>query len=189
MTSVLGYDPGSMISGLALQVDDEPRWINAWRPSRQSLPLEDRLVEFDDYSNAVVAMLQPDIVTIEVIRVGTSHDVTRVLSRFEGAMILNARRNGARVIEYQVGQSRAAFFGEGLGTLQKQQAYAAMRARYPHLEWLPADKNRQGDEKGGGLDQADALVPALAWREIEARKVVIAAEKKAKNARKRASKT
>lgn len=189
MTTVLGYDPGSMIGGLAIQVDDVPRWIKAWRPSKSSLPIEGRLVEFDDYSNAVCAMFQPDVVTIEVIRVSTSHDTTRALSRFEAVMICNARRNGARVIEYQVGQSRAAFFGEGLGTLQKQAAYAAMRARYPHLEWLPADGRRAGDEKGGGLDQADALVPALSWREIEVRKAVIKQEAKAKQARKRASKT
>lgn len=189
MTVVMGYDPGSLSGGMAVQQDGVPLWIHAWRPTKKSTKFDERLVEFDVFCGYVMANWRPNIVTLEVIRVSTSHDTTRALSQFEAAFKLRAYGAGARVIEYQVGQSRAAFFGEGLGSLQKEQAYAAMRSRYPDLPWLPADGTKPGDGKGGGMDQADALVPALCWEQIEARKAAVLAEKKAKNARRRARPT
>lgn len=171
MTRIIGYDPSSTVGGWAVVDGDEPIQIGIWKPSKSCLSPIQRLAEFDTFCGFLMAAYQPDIATVEVIRVSTSHDTTRALSRFEGVFIARAMAAGAEVIEYQVGQARAALFGDGLGTLQKEQAFAAMRARYPNLAWLPQNK--------GGMDQSDALVPALCWQEIKNRKIAIDAEKKA----------
>lgn len=171
MIRCLGYDPSSTLGGWAVTDDCEPVQIGVWKPSKNGLSPIDRLAEFDIFCGFLMATYKPDVATVEVIRVSTSHDTTRALSRFEGVFIARAMGAGAEVIEYQVGQARAALFGDGLGTLQKEQAFAAMRSRYPNLPWLPQDK--------GGMDQSDALVPAMCWREIKERKVAIDAEKKA----------
>lgn len=189
MTVCIGYDPSSTIGGWAVAIDGEPHTIGIWKPTKTSLAPIFRLSEFDTFCGFLMASYKPDVVTVEVIRVSTSHDTTRSLSRFEGVFIARAIGAGAEVIEYQVGQARSAFFGEGLGTMSKEQAYAAMRARYPQLPWLPADKTKAGDGKGGGMDQSDALIPALCWEQVKARGEQIKADKKAKAARRRAQKT
>ena len=145
MTVCIGYDPSSTIGGWAVAIDGEPHTIGIWKPTKTSLAPIFRLSEFDTFCGFLMASYKPDVVTVEVIRVSTSHDTTRSLSRFEGVFIARAIGAGAEVIEYQVGQARSAFFGEGLGTMSKEQAYAAMRARYPQLPWLPADKTKAGD--------------------------------------------
>jgi Holliday junction resolvasome RuvABC endonuclease subunit len=188
MVRVMGYDPSSTLGGLALAVDGEPEWIGVWRPQRSSDKALARLKNFAGFARMVIATMKPDIVIMEVIRVGTSHDTTRAMSRFESAFLIAAMEFDCQVIEFQVSQGRAAFYGSGLGSMPKVQSYAAMRARYPNLAWLPADKTRPGDGLGGGLDQADALLPALAWERIVERQAEVAVEKKAKNARKRARK-
>lgn len=187
MTTVLGYDPSTRLGGWAVTIDDVPHAIGVWRPSRSSLHVNWRLVEWDLYCGLLMASFRPDVCVMEFISVSTSHGTTRSLSRFESAFVIRSLTAGARLIEYKASQGRAAFFGEGLGSLPRREAYAAMRARYPALDWLPADGTRPGDERGGGLDQADALVPALSWREIERRQAVVVEQRKAANKRKRAA--
>ena len=119
MTRIIGYDPSSTVGGWAVVDGDEPIQIGIWKPSKSCLSPIQRLAEFDTFCRFLMAAYQPDIATVEVIRVSTSHDTTRALSRFEGVFIARAMAAGAEVIEYQVGQARAALFGDGLGTLQK----------------------------------------------------------------------
>lgn len=148
-----------------------------WRPSKKSLPTNKRLAEFDLFCGFLFSTYRPDLAAVEVIRVSTSHDTTRILSRFESAYIVRAEHFGARVIEYSVSTARSVFYGSGMGTLQKEQSYAAMRSRYPDVAWLAPDD--------GGMDQADALLAALAAEEIEQRNLEIKSEKLTKQRAKR----
>lgn len=174
----LGLDPASNCAGLALVADGVPEYIGVWKPSKKSLRPDQKLVEWDDHCRMTFQMLRPDRAVMEVIRVSTSHDTTRSLSRFESAFIINAARYGVteQVLEHQVGQARAAFFGEGKGNTPKQDAYAWMVKHYPELPWLPAEE--------GGMDQSDALVMALAYDKLLERKAEMKRAKKAKAARK-----
>ncbi len=173
----LGYDPSSNCAGLALAVDGVPEYIGVWTPSKKSLSPAKKLVEWNAYCRMAFAMLRPDRAAMEVIRVSTSHDTTRSLSRFEAIFIVTAALFGVDVVlEHQVGQARSAFFGEGKGNTAKQDAYVWMVEHYPQLAWLPPEE--------GGMDQSDALVMALAYDKIVERKAEMAADKKAKRKRK-----
>ncbi len=173
----IGYDPSSNCAGLALAVDGVPEYIGIWTPSKKSLRPDKKLVEWDYYCRIAFVALRPDRSVMEVIRVSTSHDTTRSLSRFESAFIINSARHGIdQVLEHQVGQARSAFFGEGKGNTSKQDAYVWMVEHYPQLAWLPPEE--------GGMDQSDALVMALAYDKIVERKAEMAADKKAKRKRK-----
>lgn len=177
----LGFDPSSNCAGLALVVNNQPEYIGVWKPSKTSLPPIKKLAEWNIYCRMTFTMLKPDRAVMEVIRVSTSHDTTRSLSRFEAVFIVNAALYGIPyVLEHQVGQARAAFFGEGKGNTRKEDAYAWMVEHYPDLPWLPPDK--------GGMDQSDALIQALAYDALLKRKDEMAAEKKAARKRKAAAK-
>lgn len=181
MSRTIAYDPSSSCGGLALAVDGKPDYIGIWKPSKMSLPPIKKLAEWNIYCRMTFTMLKPDRAVMEVIRVSTSHDTTRSLSRFEAVFIVNAALYGIPyVLEHQVGQARAAFFGEGKGNTRKEDAYAWMVKHYPDLPWLPPDK--------GGMDQSDALIQALAYDELLKRKDEMAAEKKAARKRKAAAK-
>lgn len=174
---VLGYDPASQVAGWAFQIDQVPQAIGIWKPTKKSLPPLARLLEWDIFARFLIASFKPDIVTMEVIRVSNSHDTTRSMSRHEAAMLIPAGHAGCRIIEYQVGQSRSSFFGDGLGNISKEDAHARTRALYPQLAWLPQDE--------GGMDQSDALVGAMAWERIIERQAEVKEEKKAKAKRRR----
>lgn len=182
MTRTIGYDPSSNCAGIALVTDGVPEYIGVWQPSKKSLPPVKKLVEWNAYCRMTFTMLKPDRAVMEVIRVSTSHDTTRSLSRFESVFLVNAALFGiGYVLEHQVGQARAAFFGEGKGNTPKQDAYAWMVDHYPNLPWLGPGKDE------GGMDQSDALVMALAYDKLVQRKDQMAAEKKAAKKRKAAA--
>lgn len=177
MPVVLGYDPASQVAGWAVAIDGVPHQIGIWKPSKKSLPPLARLLEWDGFSRILIASFKPDVVTMEVIRVSNSHDTTRSMSRFESVMLVNAGSAGCEIVEYQVGQSRLVYFGEGHGNVSKEDAYVRMRMMFPQLDWLPQDE--------GGMDQSDALVGALSYPKIKDRQRAVKEEKKVKAKRRR----
>jgi len=118
--------------------------------------------------DVLMNMYEPDELVIEVIRVSTSHDTTRVLSRIEAAVLIAAHRHGItpdRIHEHAVGEARAAYFKEG--GISKHDAHDVVRTLYPQLDWLP--KLTDSGRDGPGLDQSDALIAALARDKLAAR--------------------
>lgn len=177
MSRDIGYDPSSNCAGIALAVGGVPEYIGIWKPSKKTLKPAQKLIEWNGYCRMTFTMLKPDRAVMEVIRVSTSHDTTRSLSRFEAVFIINAAYAGiSTVLEHQVGQARSAFFGEGKGNTPKLDAYTWMVEHYPNLAWLPADE--------GGMDQSDALVMALAYDRLAERKAEMVQAKKRKRAAK-----
>lgn len=170
---VLGIDPSSKSLGWAVVIDGVPVNIGVWVPTPKSAKPSQRILQCFIFLAYLFATYRPDEVVMEVIRVSTSHDTTRSLSRHEGLVVLNAMLIGAHIHEHQVGEARAAVFGAGKGNTSKRDAHALMRMRYPELPWLEMDSgvDKNGKPKDGpGLDQSDALVAALA-RDVLAQRV------------------
>lgn len=165
MPSVIGIDPSSTSLGWAYVDNGRPIAIGVWVPKPKSAKPRERLGQCHDFLHALFAMYSPDEICMEVIRVSTSHDTTRALSRIESAVLLAARAHGITAIhEHQVGEARAAVFSNG--NIAKLDAHNVMRQTYPYLDWLSA---MSGKSDGPGLDQSDALVAALAHEKLALR--------------------
>lgn len=147
-----GFDPASQTSGHALVEDGKPVHIDIWQPNRKDDPPVSRLMQFGSWFEFWIAEHQPDMLAIEVIKVSTSHDTTRSLSRHEAVAIWIAKNAGVIILEHAVSSARRIVFGNG--GIKKEEAYEEMKRMYPDLSWKPKTK--------GGMDQADAVVMALA---------------------------
>jgi Holliday junction resolvasome RuvABC endonuclease subunit len=151
---IAGYDPASQLSGHALAVDGKPVHIDTWSPrDKQAKPVA-RLMDFGSWFEFWIAEHQPDMLAVEVIKVSTSHDTTRSLSRHEAVAIWIAKNAGVIILEHAVSSARKIVFGPGNGGMKKEVAFEEIKRMYPDLPWKPKTR--------GGMDQADAVVMALA---------------------------
>lgn len=155
----MGYDPSSQCAGLAIAVDGGLREIAVWKPdSKGDKPLS-RLCQWGSWFEFYLAAHAPDMLAVEVIRVSTSHDTTRSLSRHEALALYIARSSGVICLEHGVSEARKIVFGRG--NIPKEEAFERIKSDWPGLPWL---------KKGsGGMDQSDAAVMALAANQLAER--------------------
>jgi Holliday junction resolvasome RuvABC endonuclease subunit len=158
---VIGIDPSSTSLGWAIVDDGVPINIGVWVPKPKSAKSNKRLMQCDLFLAMLFGSYKPDEMCMEVIRVSTSHDTTRSLSRFEASVLLNAMRHDVVIHEFQVGEARKAVFSERQGNIKKHHAHAIMRHTYPSLPWQEM-LAPNGKDDGPGCDQSDALIAALA---------------------------
>ncbi|MEM7542199.1 MAG: crossover junction endodeoxyribonuclease RuvC [Pseudomonadota bacterium] len=148
MTTILGIDPGSRITGFGVVRMDGHRaeYVEAGciKVTDRSLPR--RLAEIFSELGEAIERLRPDEVAIEKVFVHANVDSALKLGQARGAAIVAAANNGLAVAEYSPNEIKQAIVGRGHA--DKQQVQHMVRA----LLSL---------EKAPQADAADALAVAL----------------------------
>lgn len=146
-----GVDPSSSCTGFSVAEGGQLLHVDIWKPPDKGNAAT-KLYSYFKWVGVKLALWKPDMVAVETIAVGKSHQVTRVLSRYEAATMLQARRLGIVVLEYRVSEARKEVFEKG--NLAKEDCYKLMKKMHPEIEYLAA--------RAGGMDQTDAATGALA---------------------------
>ena len=148
---ILGIDPSSSCTGVALTEEDRLLGTDAWyRPKTGSAT--QRLLEFSIWLEAWIYEAEPDMSVVEYLSVVRNAEATRVISHYQAASALASKRIGLVVIEARVTSARKAVLGKG--NLSKEEVFARVKKMYPDHDWGRIDK--------GGGDRADATILALA---------------------------
>jgi Holliday junction resolvasome RuvABC endonuclease subunit len=148
---ILGVDPSSSCTGLALIDDNELLLTDTWkRPTNGSAP--ERLSIFYDWLHSWLRRQHPQLACVEFLSVERNAQSTSVVAHYQAISTLAAKRCGLIVIEARVTSARKAVLGDG--SLSKRDVFDTMRRRYPDHDFGRFDQ--------GGADKTDALCLALA---------------------------
>lgn len=148
-----GIDIASIgYAAIALAVDGVPVRAAVWKPPDKKDSDSERLDQFYTWLCWQLGTMKPDAVAVEELAVFLNKKVIRALGKREGVALLAAKRCGAIVVNPPVTQARGVVFGDG--TISKDKAWEAIRKMYPEFKFKK--------KTVGGVDQADALVHALA---------------------------
>jgi crossover junction endodeoxyribonuclease RuvC len=155
LTLVVGMDPSSSCFGAALLEDKRLVRTDVWKPAaRVSAP--QRLTDCYLWLSAWLAIYRPEVASIEFLAVARGAQTTRIISHYQAAGAIAAKVQGLVVVEGRVTTARKIVLGDG--GADKEAAYEFVRGLYPEHKFLPFGK----DGKGGGGDQTDSVVMALA---------------------------
>jgi Holliday junction resolvasome RuvABC endonuclease subunit len=154
---VMGVDASSSCTGLT--IIDEGKLVESviWTPRNKKALASDRLFEFYTWIGEKLYQHRPDLVAISATSFSRNVNTTRVLSRYEGAVIVAARLYSCDVVNVKDAEARKMVLKRGNTT--KQRAYQLVTKREKAYPWLPYDK--------GGNDQTDSYVIAKAAPALE----------------------
>lgn len=156
---VLGLDPSSSKSGIALVVDGVPELLDVWKGKTNDSQMT-KLIQWADQVRAVLTFARPDLVVIEECGPHRNPQTFRALVRFEAVASYEVKRAGMILILHKVSEARKIVMGKG--NAPKEEVFREMKRRYPDFEWRHVDK--------GGDDQSDALAMALAGPQLAERR-------------------
>lgn len=147
---ILGIDPSSSCTGVALVENNELLKTDAWFKS-ESGSYSDRLVDYFIWLQSFLSANEPDVSVIEFLSVVRNAEAVRKISHFQGISALACKLRGILIIEARVTSARKVSLGKG--NLSKQESYNIIKKKFPNEDWGRIDN--------GGGDRADALVLAL----------------------------
>lgn len=149
---IAGLDTSSSCCGLGVADNGVLKHIEVWKPSDAKASQEQKLYEWYQFYDAWHRVWTPDIVAFEEVQSARNAITVRILARFEAAAIIVGKANGSLVLPCNVKTCRKVVLGRG--DIDKEDAFAELRKRYPDLNWAK--------KTVGGMDQSDAIVIALA---------------------------
>ena len=156
---VLGIDPSSTCCGVAIVDRGGLVDTSAW-DKKPSLSAAANLYDYYLWQCAYIRSMTPDMACVEFLSVSRNMDSVRAVSHFQAAAVLACKSEGNMlVVEARVTSARKVVLGRG--NLSKEEAWKIVRERFPEHKFRRADK--------GGMDEADALVLALAGPAIAER--------------------
>lgn len=139
-------------AALCLVVDGEPKSAPVWKANpKDSEPVQ--ILKFFTWVIFKLRMMRPDVVAVEELAVFMNKKTIRALARREGVALLAAKFVAPIVISPSIGSSRAKVLGCSVNT-SKEEAWTLVRKKYQGFDFKPSNR--------GGMDQADALVHAVA---------------------------
>jgi hypothetical protein len=156
----MGIDLASVgLSAASLAVNGIPDKTTAWKPENKKDSDAAMLVGFEKWLVAKIFAWQPDIVVVEeTMAIGQSPKTPLQIAKREGVALLVAKkRKGVIVISAKISSSRSIALStpeKKAGNLGKVDAFNVFKTLYPSFKLLP--------KTVGGMDQADAMVHALA---------------------------
>lgn len=156
---VLGVDPSSTVTGLAVAVDDAPIWSDVFRTDPKKT-VDTNLWAFISHLGTLWQMHGTfDLVVVEKVSVQWNVNTIRKIAYFEAASMIKAAAEGAKVQQVQATKARRLVLGKG--TLSKEACYdLLMSDESTKSGWFwQRPKNAKSD---GGMDETDAVVLALA---------------------------
>lgn len=148
---VQGYDPSSSLAAWANGVEAELVEVGKWTPPKKSSK-NDQLLNWFATVGIQMDVFKPDIVAYLQVKSARNMNTVRVLSYWEAAIVIQARKRGIIVVAGSDVQARDIVLGNAKAT--KEEALAELKKRYPQIGWSASN--------AGGLDQADAGVVTLA---------------------------
>lgn len=148
---VMGLDPATITSGIAIAVDGDLSYIEAWKAGKKD-SADRRLYDWFLKCQDIYYTERPDLIVVLQATFQRNIDTVRKLARTEGVAIIAAKQIEIPVIEAKDTAARSIVFDDG--KIKKDDVLPALRKRYTGLPWLTSN--------GGGQDQADAGVAALA---------------------------
>lgn len=155
--NVLGVDASSSSTGLALTCGEELVAKAVWRPPPGRLSDGQRLLVYEKWIFAQIAMFNPDMAVVEYLAVMRGAKVIRVLSHFEGVTLLVLAKHDIITLQGRAGQARNIVLGLPV-TVSKEEALDEVRRRWPRINF--------GVKGRGAEDVADAFVQALAHKTL-----------------------
>lgn len=129
-----------------------------WKPNKKA-SAHANLWEFCLFVEGFISDTRVDMVIVELCAVSRNLNTVRVLSKYEAAAILAAKRQGKVVLQTRVSQARQAVLGDG--GIKKEDAFVLMKKRFPAHAWMASNR--------GGMDETDAAVLALAGPDVAER--------------------
>ena len=148
---IIGVDPSSSCSGVALLNNDKLISTKAWVKPKFSAP--ERLVDYHKWLDSVVKLWNPDVACIEFLSVERNAQSTRVVAFYQAISALVCKQNNLTVVEGRVRSARKIVFGNG--ALSKKECFELVKKKYPDHIF--------GRFDASGADETDATVLALAW--------------------------
>jgi crossover junction endodeoxyribonuclease RuvC len=152
---VLGIDPSSTCTGYALLDDEDLIETYTWGPEKNRGAAWN-LAQFYARTHRAAVRFKIEqgvnIAVIEFLTVSRNAKTTRVLSHYQAAAVIACKQAHMTVVEAGVRTARRLVLGNG--GLAKEDAFAAVKKRYPDHKFKPKTR--------GGMDEADAVVLALA---------------------------
>lgn len=156
---VCGIDPSSTSFAVALLDGQDLVETAVWRRPKGQSSAPQRLVDCHAWLVGWLIVHRPDMAAIEFLSVERNAQATRMVAQYQCLAALASKQQGLMVIEGRVTSARSIVLGNGAA--KKEEAYAAMKKRYPKFKFLPFGK--------GGDDEADAVLLALAGPELAER--------------------
>jgi Holliday junction resolvasome RuvABC endonuclease subunit len=159
---ILGIDPSSTICGIAvIDTPDKIVKVAHWaRDKNKSHP--QGMADYHDWLTRHIIFSKSHMAVIEMSAYSPggkgNFQAVQAVSFYQAVSVLCCKLNGLVVIETRATSARKAALGNG--GLSKDDTWGIMRERYPNLF---SAKN------GGGLDEMDALVLALAGERVAER--------------------
>lgn len=158
----LGVDPSSGVSGLAVAETDSGHieWFSAFH-THPDKPLWENMMEFSNEVKRVLSAYAPiEVVVIEKVSVSWNVNTIRKIAYYEACAMLEAHDNPYVEEIFQPQATKARRMVLGKGNLSKEKCFELVKARFSDVEFDLA--------KDGGMDQADAVILALAAEALAA---------------------
>lgn len=156
---VLGVDPSSSITGLAVAIDDAPVWSDVFRADPKALVHANLHAYLQHLDRLWAAHGRFDLVIVEKVSVTYNLNTVRKIAYFEAISMLKAVAEGADVRQVQATKARRLVLGKG--TLSKEACYdLLMSGALRRSGWFW--ERPKNSKNAGGMDESDAIVLALA---------------------------
>lgn len=149
---ILGIDPSSTSTGIALVEDGRLMDAACWRASKEP-DISITLLKYARWLESHRLTCNLDSVCIERVSVSWNMNSIRKIAYVEGVSMATMRSLGVtNVSQMNPSSARKAVFGKG--DIKKDRAYELMTGMYDYVDWAKF--------KDGGSDMADAAVLGLA---------------------------
>lgn len=146
---ILGIDPSSSCTGLALVENDNLLHTDYWMPHGGSSSA--KLMEYFLWLQTWLNVFAPDIAIIEYLSVVRNAEATRIISHYQAISALACKLRGMMVIEARVTSARKTTLGKG--NLSKKECFDIIKKKFPDHKF--------GRWEKPGADETDAVVLAL----------------------------
>jgi Holliday junction resolvasome RuvABC endonuclease subunit len=147
---IIGIDPSSSCTGIALVEDGNLIDINAWYKDKNKTASEN-LVLYYDWLYTWISFNEPDVAVIEFLSVVRNAEATRKISHYQALSALVCKQKNLLIIESRVTSARKVTLGNG--GLSKEKAFQIIKKRFSEFDFGRIDK--------GGGDKSDAVILAL----------------------------
>lgn len=134
-----------------------PQRADVWKPPNKHESEPVHLEQFERWLKGRFFLYKPDIIVVEKLRVFRNRTTVAALLKREGVALLVAKKHRAIVVNEAVGRSRNIVLGIPANS-NKELAFQYFKKQYIDFKLLASNQ--------GGMDEADAMVGALAGPDL-----------------------
>lgn len=147
---IVGIDPSSSCSGIALTEDQKLILTDAWFKDKNKSS-SDNLANYFIWLQTWLAVNKPDVAVVEFLSVVRNAESTRKIAHFQAISSCVCKLRGMLVIEARATSARKASLGRG--NLSKKECFDIIKKMYPDHKFKRFDSS--------GADETDAVVLSI----------------------------